>query len=66
MLEPLHGALQGALLSVEVMHDALSCTFGLCRLCLVDCIWAILIVMSAFFLCCGHLDAALTVSVPRP
>lgn len=40
----LHGALQGALPYVQVVHDALSCTFGSCSLCLVDCIWAILCV----------------------
>lgn len=62
---PLHRALQEALLSVQVMHDARSCTFGSCSLCLVDCVWAILIVVCVFLLCCGHLDAALTVSVPR-
>lgn len=55
--------LQGALPSVQVIHDALSCTFGSCSLCLVDCIWAILCV----FLCLVVTSMLLLLSLsPEP
>lgn len=58
-LLPMHGALLRALLSVPVMHDALSCMFGSCSPCLADSLWAILLVLHISPLCCDRLNAAL-------
>ena len=55
---PVRGALLGALFSVQAMHDALSYVFGSCGPCLVDSVWAILLVLRILPLCCRRLDAA--------
>lgn len=58
-LLPVRGALLGALLSVRVTRDALSCRFGSCSPCLADSVWAMLLVLRISPLCCSRLDAAL-------